>query len=69
MRQTKSFIVGTSALAIAACVVLCAPAILVPIGLSAEGDALEAQLNAEEEIERRTMQEHHEAPHFKKEVD
>jgi small subunit ribosomal protein S3 len=35
----------------------------------AEPDALEVQMNAEEEIERRTTQDHHEAPHFKKEVD
>ena len=32
-------------------------------------DPLEQQLNVEEDIERRTATEHHEAPHFKKEVD
>ena len=32
-------------------------------------DPLEQQLNVEEDIERRTSSEHHEAPHFKKEVD
>ena len=36
---------------------------------AAAGDPLEAQLNVEEDIERRTATEHHEAPHFKKEVD
>jgi small subunit ribosomal protein S3 len=35
----------------------------------AASDPLEQQLNVEEDIERRTSSEHHEAPHFKKEVD
>jgi small subunit ribosomal protein S3 len=34
-----------------------------------ENDELEKRLAAEEEIERRAVHEHHEAPHFKKEVD
>jgi len=34
-----------------------------------EPDELEARLRAEEEIERRTAHDHHEAPHFRKEVD
>jgi small subunit ribosomal protein S3 len=34
-----------------------------------EPDELEAQLRATEEIERRTAHDHHEAPHFRKEVD
>jgi small subunit ribosomal protein S3 len=34
-----------------------------------EPDELEKRLAEEEEIERRTLHEHHEAPHFKKEVD
>ena len=34
-----------------------------------EPDELEKRLTEEEEIERRTLHEHHEAPHFKKEVD
>ena len=36
---------------------------------AATGDSLDEQFNAEEDIERRTTSEHHEAPHFKKEVD
>ena len=32
-------------------------------------DALERLLAEEEEIERRTREQHHEAPHFRKEVD
>jgi small subunit ribosomal protein S3 len=32
-------------------------------------DALEKLLAEEEEIERRTREQHHEAPHFRKEVD
>jgi small subunit ribosomal protein S3 len=35
----------------------------------AEPDELETRLRAEEEIERRTAHDHHEAPHFRKEVD
>ena len=34
-----------------------------------EADELERRLTEEEEIERKTLHEHHEAPHFKKEVD
>jgi len=34
-----------------------------------ENDELEKRLAAEEDIERRAVHEHHEAPHFKKEVD
>jgi small subunit ribosomal protein S3 len=34
-----------------------------------EPDELETRLRAEEEIERRTAHDHHEAPHFRKEVD
>jgi small subunit ribosomal protein S3 len=34
-----------------------------------EPDELDRRLAEEEEIERRTLHEHHEAPHFKKEVD
>ncbi len=40
--------------------------VVVPV---APGDSLDEQFNAEEDIERRTTSEHHEAPHFKKEVD
>jgi small subunit ribosomal protein S3 len=32
-------------------------------------DALERLLAEEEEIERRTVEEHHETPHFRREVD
>jgi small subunit ribosomal protein S3 len=44
-----------------------APADLV--ATPSEPDELEARLRAEEEIERRTAHDHHEAPHFRKEVD
>ena len=44
-----------------------APADLV--AAPAEPDELEARLRAEEEIERRTAHDRHEAPHFHKEVD
>ncbi len=44
-----------------------APADLV--AAPSEPDELEARLRAEEEIERRTAHDHHEAPHFRKEVD
>jgi small subunit ribosomal protein S3 len=39
------------------------------VATPAEPDELEARLRAEEEIERRTAHDHHEAPHFRKEVD
>jgi hypothetical protein len=39
------------------------------VGTPDENDELERRLAAEEEIERRAVHEHHEAPHFKKEVD
>ena len=39
------------------------------VAAPAEPDELEKRLSEEEEIERRTASEHHEAPHFKKEVD
>ncbi len=39
------------------------------VATPAEPDELERRLTEEEEIERRTLHEHHEAPHFKKEVD
>jgi hypothetical protein len=39
------------------------------VDAAAASDPLEQQLNVEEDIERRTSSEHHEAPHFKKEVD
>ena len=39
------------------------------VDAAAVSDPLEQQLNTEEDIERRTTSEHHEAPHFKKEVD
>ena len=38
-------------------------------GAGAGSDALERLLAEEEEIERRTRNEHHEAPHFRKELD
>jgi hypothetical protein len=44
-----------------------APADLV--ATPSEPDELEARLRADEEIERRTTHDHHEAPHFRKEVD
>jgi small subunit ribosomal protein S3 len=44
-----------------------APADLV--ATPAEPDELEARLRADEDIERRTAHDHHEAPHFRKEVD
>jgi small subunit ribosomal protein S3 len=34
-----------------------------------EPDALERQLSEDEQMERRTRQQHHEAPHFRREVD
>ena len=34
-----------------------------------EPDELERQLNQDEEIERQSRHEHHEAPHFRKESD
>ena len=37
--------------------------------LAERADALERLLAEEEEIERRTREEHHEAPHFRKESD
>jgi small subunit ribosomal protein S3 len=37
--------------------------------LVADDAELDARLSAEEEMERRAIHEHHEAPHFKKEVD
>ena len=37
--------------------------------LVSQDPELDARLAAEEEIERRAVHEHHEAPHFKKEVD
>jgi small subunit ribosomal protein S3 len=39
------------------------------VATPSEPDELEARLRAEEEIERRTAHDHHEAPHFRKEVD
>ena len=39
------------------------------VAAPAEPDELEKRLSEEEEIERRTAAEHHETPHFKKEVD
>ncbi len=39
------------------------------VAAPAEPDALERQLAEDEEIERRTRHEHHEAPHFRKEAD
>jgi hypothetical protein len=39
------------------------------VAAPSEPDELEARLRAEEEIERRTAHDHHEAPHFRKEVD
>ena len=39
------------------------------VATPAEPDALERQLAEDEEIERRTRQEHHETPHFRREVD
>jgi small subunit ribosomal protein S3 len=39
------------------------------VALPTEPDELEARLRADEEIERRTAQSHHEAPHFRKDVD
>jgi hypothetical protein len=37
--------------------------------LVVEDAELEARLSAEEDMERRAVHEHHEAPHFKKESD
>ncbi len=39
------------------------------VATPAEPDELETRLRTEEEIERRTAHDHHEAPHFRKEVD
>jgi len=39
------------------------------VAVPSEPDDLERRLAAEEEIERRTLHEHHETPHFKKESD
>ena len=39
------------------------------VATPSEPDELETRLSAEEEIERRTAHDHHEAPHFRKEVD
>ncbi len=39
------------------------------VATPAEPDELETRLRADEEIERRTAHDHHEAPHFRKEVD
>jgi small subunit ribosomal protein S3 len=46
-----------------------APGVSDLVAEPAEPDELEARLRADEEIERRTAQTHHEAPHFRKEVD
>ncbi|MGH9300859.1 MAG: 30S ribosomal protein S3 [Acidimicrobiales bacterium] len=40
-----------------------------PVDAAPETDPLEKLLSEEEEIERRTRGQHHEAPHFRKEVD
>jgi small subunit ribosomal protein S3 len=45
-----------------------APEVEAPVA-PAPDDALERLLAEEEEIERRTREQHHEAPHFRKEVD
>jgi small subunit ribosomal protein S3 len=39
------------------------------VATPSEPDELETRLRADEEIERRTAHDHHEAPHFRKEVD